>query len=154
MDRNIKTFFEKASSFMFSDNGLKVLSVLLAIMCWYGIRSIIDSDQTFPTPFSFGGESEGREIELVLPIRAVFADGDAEFSFQIDPEVAVVNIFSNLPRHELAAVGTLTLYVDCSLISSSGSYRLPISFLGPRGAKAIDISPSDAKIEIRYSNEK
>ncbi len=153
MDGKIKSFFEKTSSFMFSDNGLKILSVLLAIMCWYGIRSIIDSDRVFASPFSFGAESEGHEIEIVLPIRAVFSDGSSELSFDINPDFAVVRVASNIPRHELAARGNLTLYVDCSEISSSGNYSLPVSFFGPRAVKAIDISPSDASVEVRYSED-
>ncbi len=150
MDIDIKKLVEKAGILMWSNKGLKILSVLLAIMCWYGIRSVIDSDRVLPNPFSFRSSDDPVEFEFVRPIRAVFAESSEAVRFSIEPETAVVRLSIDLPGGDAGLREAAMLYVDCSGATDSGSFRLPIRLSAPHGVNLIDISPADAIVELDF----
>jgi len=146
----VKRFIERFSNLSFSDTMLKVLSVFLAIICWYGIQAVTNSSNTAYQTEADGTGADKKVGSVVLPIRVVAPTRKSAFRIDLQPEQARVKMDFSALRNGANESGAASIFVDCSDINSDGEYRLPISCIASGGTRVVDIEPSSAIVSVVF----
>lgn len=146
----MKKFIKSFSNLSFSNTMVKVFSLVLAVICWYGIQAVTKSNNTVYETDAADIAADGRFDRVVLPIRVVAPTRRSAFRIEVRPEQARVEVDFSRLRPDTERTQSLSLFIDCSDIASEGEYRLPISCVASDGARVIDIQPASAIVRIVF----
>lgn len=146
----MKRYFERFSNLSFSNTMLKVLSLLLAIICWYGIQAVTNSSNTAYQTDEGGMDVVKRIGSVVRPVRVVAPTRKSAFRIELRPEQVRVMLDVSALRSDADESGSVSLFVDCSDIDSDGEYRLPIRCIASGGARVVDIEPASAIVSVVF----
>lgn len=145
----MENLLKRLSGLSLSNKYLQIFSLVLAIICWYGIQSVNDSESTVYRTADSAELQNASRLSVNLPIGILVPTGDRAVKVKVEPETAELKFDRASPRTAKSA-GETAIFVDCSDIASSGKYRLPVSSVSPRGVSVVDIQPASAIVQVEF----
>lgn len=150
----MRSFYKKISDVVPSNKGLKVLSLVLAVICWYGIQSVTNPDKTLTEIAFDGNTNEEWSKKITLPVKLLAPPHRVDFDAKVTPSRVSVEIESKKQGDVANHVGAISAFVDCSGITESGTYKLPAKCISTPSCHVVDISPSHVNLKIEFKDGK
>jgi hypothetical protein len=146
----MKALLQRLTFLKLSNKSLQLLSLLLAIICWYGIQGVTDSDSTV---YKAGDDADGvgrSGRSVILPIGVIAPSRSGAVRISVEPKSATVQIEEGGGNPGEFAAAKLSPFVDCSDIVTSGKYRLPLNCISPGRSSVIDIEPKSVTVTVEF----
>jgi hypothetical protein len=136
----MKLLLQRLTEPILSNKGLKVLSILIAIICWYSIQEVMNFDKQYGKPPRNQILNSAEQcFTRILPVKTL-TSSKQRFNLRIIPETVLVSFESvNAGQSPPAPLSAL---IDCYNINTPGKYRLPVRCISLPDTKIVKISPS------------
>jgi len=151
----MKKLLKQISDILMSNKGLKVVSLVIAIICWYGIQGVIQSENVIFESQGENGDQPRWRNRTVLPVHCLVDQSlQGRYSAAVEPENVSVEFETREQSSPASISKAITALVDCSHISKTGKYRLPVRCTSPPGIRIVDIRPSRVTLDIEIQEQR
>ena len=127
---------------VFHNLGLKIFSVLLAMLVWFAARTQIGDNPTVPAGFASDEAQRPFENQQVLVLTSA-ADPRV---FQVDP--LVVSVVVSGPAQQVQHLKDAEVGVFVRAPQEDSEY-VPVQVNVPRGITVVQLRPEAAKVSVR-----
>src|SRR6056297_1240998 len=111
----MKKLLKQISDILMSNKGLKVLSLVIAVICWYGIRGVTQSENIEYESGGEAGEQSAWRKRTVLKVHYLVNQSlHGRYSADVEPENVSVEFETSGESPAASIAKTLSALVDCS----------------------------------------
>lgn len=150
----MKKLFKQFTELIMSNKGLKVLSLVIAVICWYGIQGITKSESAMQEGIGKNENQSGWRKAITLPVHCLVSKSMGSYKAELNPDQVTVEIESLGSSPSTRIYESMSAFVDCSDISKEGKYRLPVRCVSIQGTRIVDIKPSHVTLELEIHSQR
>lgn len=149
----MKDLWRKFVGLVTSNKGLKILSLIIAAICWYGIQGIHDSPRNSEELSNPSGEVSECSKTIRLPVKIMLLPPEKNFKVALEPDEVRLEVVESEGKNAANQISSVSVFVDVSNIQQSGDYRLPVQSVSTPMCHVVDISPAHVKLKAGFNDE-
>lgn len=147
----MRIHISKITEMLTSNKGLKILSLLIAIVSWYGIKGVTEPPTQADFESARAADPHARHFTMEMPIHLMTVSASNELDMKASPRSVRITLETALNYSKSNVAEEVSAFVDCAGITESGKYTRRVNCISSPKHKVVDISPKTA---IVYCSER